>query len=467
MWELWAALPTQTLPQRGARPVKRLVALAQALSADAIWPGALSKVEEELHRILDAYATRYSDKLDSAIQEVWDVHVKEIEGRFGEKGLTYAEFVERADDRAIRTGFEAAKKAFGADIAQSYVNHLAGPDDEASDDDGLREAYVRAAALATVKEVRDKVDLEALELTDRLFAEHRVAIKELPDVRQQEYEDIRAMTTDPQRGVLRPPRTRIEGFSVVEEDGQIAAAPLAPLHLMSDEDGQFPLTSLNKWEREVVLAELARPNVRGWYRNPSRAAVDSLGIAYRDDDTGNWRSMHPDFVFFHEVGGKIVQAPRRSGRVGLVLAEIFGDRRRQAGLAVVDVPDRANVHMWLRTLEFTFCHRLFSLAAGPAVPFECGAISDKDRKTQASSGVVRGRRFWGPCVLVQGSYMGSGFEKCKRSEIAVQPGDVGAGSGNRTRIFSLEGCCSTTELYPHSPKRGGREGRFMHVQFCA
>jgi type III restriction enzyme len=75
---------------------------------------------------------------------------------------------------------------------------------------------------------------------------------------------------------------------------------------MSDGDGQFPLTSLNTWERGIVLAELERPNMRGWYRNPSRAAVDSLGIAYRDDDTGNWRSMHPDFVFFHEVGGKIV-----------------------------------------------------------------------------------------------------------------------------------------------------------------
>jgi hypothetical protein len=189
----------------------------------------------------------------------------------------------------------------GTDIAQSYVNHLAGPEDKASNDDGLREAYVRAAALATVKEVRERVDLEALELTDRLFAEHRVAIKELPDVRQQKYEDIRAMTTDPKRGELRPPRTRIEGFSIVDEDGQIATAPLAPLHLMADANGQFPLTSLNKWEREVVLAELARPNVRGWY--PS---VDSLGIAYRDDSTGNWRSMHPDFVFFHEVGGKIV-----------------------------------------------------------------------------------------------------------------------------------------------------------------
>jgi type III restriction enzyme len=306
VWKLWAALPTETLPQRGARPVKRLAALAQSLSADAVWPGALSKVEDELHRILDAYATRYSDKLDAAMLEVWDVHIKQIAGRFGKTGLSFAEFVERADDRAIRTGFEAAKKAFGADIAQSYVNHLAGPDDEASAEDGLREAYVRVAALATVKDVRDKVDLEALELTNRLFAQHRVAIKALPDVRQQQYEDIRAMATDPQNGVLHPPRTRIEGFSLVDEDGQIAVAPSAPLHLMSDENGQFPLTSLNNWERDVVRAELARPNVRGWYRNPSRAAADSLSIAYRDDDTGNWRSMHPDFVFFHEVGGKIV-----------------------------------------------------------------------------------------------------------------------------------------------------------------
>lgn len=305
VWDLWEKLPTETLPQRGARPMKRLVALAQAFSADAVLPGALHEVGKELHSILDGYATRYEGKLDAAIREVWGVHVQEIEGRFGKSGLTYAEFIERADDRAIRAGFEAAKKAFGADVAQSYVNHLAGPGDEA-DDDGLREAYVRATALATVKEVRDKVDKEALELTGRLFAQHRVAIKGLPDVRQQEYEDIRAMATEPQRGALRPPRTRIEGFAVELESGLLIAAPLAPLHLMSDEDGNFPLSSLNNWEEEVVRAELTRPNVRGWYRNPSRAAVDSLGIAYRDDTTGNWRSMHPDFVFFHEVGGKIV-----------------------------------------------------------------------------------------------------------------------------------------------------------------
>lgn len=305
VWDVWEKLPSETLPQRGARPIKRLMALAQALSADAISPGAIREATKELHSILNGYATRYAVKLADAIAVVREVRGQEIEGHFGASGLSYSEFVERADDRAIRAGFDEAKKAFGADVAHSYVNHLTGPDDEAVDDD-LREAYVRTTALARVQEVRDKVDKEALELTNRLFAQHRVAIKALPDVRQQEYEDIRAMATEPQRGALRPPRTRMEGFRFEQEDGQLVVAPLAKLHLMADENGDFPLSTLNDWECAVVQAELARSSVRGWYRNPSRAAVDSLGIAYRDDGTANWRSMHPDFVFFNEVDGKIV-----------------------------------------------------------------------------------------------------------------------------------------------------------------
>lgn len=305
VWDLWATLPTQTMPQRSAKPVKRLVALAQALATDGVRLGALKEAEAEMHRILDAYATRYKPELDTAVQEVWDVQVQEISGRFGgTTGLSYKQYVERADDRAIRSDFEAARKAFGADISQSYVNHLAGPDDD-DHDDGLRDAYVRAAALANVKEVREKVDAEALELTEKLFGEHRVDIKTLSDTRQQEYDDINAMATEPQRGNLRAPRTRVEGFTVEGADGQLAPAPVEPLHLMSDEDGQFPLTSLNDWERAVVATEIGRPHARGWYRNPPRATFDSLGIAYRGSD-GTWRSMHPDFVFFHEVGGEVV-----------------------------------------------------------------------------------------------------------------------------------------------------------------
>ena len=152
--------------------------------------------------------------------------------------------------------------------------------------------------------MREQVDREADELAEKWFAEHRVAIKELPDERQQEYEEIRAEATEPQRGELKRPRTRMEDFAVVDEDGQIAVAPLADRHLMSDETAMFPLSSLNEWECEVVARGTRTKFVSAWYRNPPRR-VDSLGVAYRDT-VGNWRSMHPDFIFFNEVGGEIV-----------------------------------------------------------------------------------------------------------------------------------------------------------------
>lgn len=302
VWEKWDSLPTQTLPKRGARPVKRLVALAQALAMDGVLPGALSAAESEMHSVLDGYATRYRTLLDDQVDEVWRVDVQEIRGTSTSSKLTYREFSMRADDRAIRSAFEDAKKAFGADIAQSYVNHLAGEDD--GEDDGLRDAYVKTAALAMIKEVREKVDQEATDLVNQWFARHRVAIRALPDVRQQDYEDIRAMTTDPQRGELGRPRSRMEDFAVLDDLDQQATAPLVDRHLMSDEDGMFPLSSLNEWEQKVVVAELERSSTLAWYRNPVRSAVDSLGIAYRDQQ-GNWRTMYPDFVFFEEIQGEV------------------------------------------------------------------------------------------------------------------------------------------------------------------
>ncbi|MGN6686928.1 MAG: DEAD/DEAH box helicase [Actinomycetales bacterium] len=296
VWRCWDALPTLTIPQRGAAPVKRLVSLALALSADGLRPGALADAEREMHRVLDAARVRHPDLLKRAVSEIWAVRGQAIAGRVGKNQLTYQDFVERADDRAIQVGFADAKKAFGADVAQSYVNHLTADDD----DDSLRDAYVTTSALAIVPEVRSQIDREADELARRWFADYRVAIKGLPDERQQDYEDIRALATEPQQGELKRPRSRIEDYVEVLPGGQQARAPMVAGHLMSDDDGMFPIGSLNAWERDVVIKELSRPDLVGWYRNPPRQAVDSLGVAYRDE-VGNWRSMHPDFIFFHEI----------------------------------------------------------------------------------------------------------------------------------------------------------------------
>lgn len=302
VWAAWDKLPSQTMPQRGARPVKRLVALAQALSADGVRPGALAEAKKAMVGHLDAFATQYQAALDKAVDEIWKVHVQEIAGKVGGT-LSYQQFVVRADDRAIRTGFRFAKEAFGPEVALAYVDHLA-PDDD--DDDFLRDAFVKASALGATPEVREKIDVEANAVVNAWYAEHTSAIRALSDERQQEYEDIRALAVDPQIGTLRRPRNRMAGFSVLDPaDGQtVVPARLLAGHLMSDETGNFPVDDLNPWEVQVIEWEMARPGALGWYRNPPRASVDSLTIAYRDG-SGNWRSMHPDFVFFHDVQGEV------------------------------------------------------------------------------------------------------------------------------------------------------------------
>ncbi|GAA14265.1 DEAD/DEAH box helicase family protein [Gordonia alkanivorans] len=301
VWRVWDNLPSMTIPQRGTSPVKRLATLALSLSTDGVRPGALAEVSGQLHGLLDEAAVSYSSKVKASIEEVLAVRLQQISAKFGAKGVEYADIVEVADERAIRAAFEDACKAFGADIAHGYVDYLTRADDS---DDALREAFIRTAALACVPEIREAVDKKSDQIATELFDEHADAIQELPDDRQQEYRDINALAATPQIEPLGRPRTRIEDYVDENEDGQLFRAELVKLHLMSDENGDAPITKLNEWEAEIVKHEIARNGALGWYRNPPRQTADSLGIAYRDETTGNWRSMHPDFIFFHEIDGE-------------------------------------------------------------------------------------------------------------------------------------------------------------------
>lgn len=303
VWDKWDLLPHMVVPQRGARPVKQVVQLAHALSTDELKPGAIASVEKQFHGVFDQLAARYDGQMRSAEIEVRTVRGMTISGAFGSTKLKYADFIERADDRAIAVAFEDAKRAFGADIAQSYVDYLAGPDEADEDGTALRAAYVTAAALSYVPTVRDKVDLSAKDLVEEWFADHRVALLALSDERRDIYDEIRALAVSPQRTDLRRPRTRLEDFADAEGN-QIAFADLIDKHLMSDADGWFPLASLNEWEKAVVRREASRLDCVAWYRNPSMSAADSLGVTYRDS-VGNWRAIHPDFIIFTEVGGTI------------------------------------------------------------------------------------------------------------------------------------------------------------------
>ena len=242
VWALWDDLPTMTVPQRGTSPVKRLASLALALSTDGVREGALAEVAQQMHQVLDEAAEQYNSRVKAATAEVLAVRLQEISAKFGGKSVEYSDVVEQADERAIRFAFEDARKAFGSDIANAYVDHLTVGDDS---DDALRDALVRTAALSYVPEVREAVDHKSDQLAEDLFTEHADAIQQLPDDRQQEYRDINALAATPQIARLGRPRTRIEDY-VEEKDGQLSRAELVNLHLMSDENGYAPITQAQR-----------------------------------------------------------------------------------------------------------------------------------------------------------------------------------------------------------------------------
>ncbi len=292
VWEAFDGLPSQTLPKKAAKPVKRLTALAQALAHDKVLPDAGKKAHAEMFAVLDGLLTRYSSKVEEAMNGILSVEGETIVAGMNSKSVAVAEtFTEMADDRAVEHDFKAAGRILSPDIARRYADHIAVADDG---DDGLFDAHLKVAALARVDGVQADLDREADTLAKKWFAAHRVAIKGLTDDRRAVYDELLAMSADPHRiDVLRP---KVRAEETKDLDGE--PVPTRSLHLVSDEDGNFPIGTLNKWEVKVVDAEMTRSGFAAWYRNPGRASEDSLAIAYKDGkDT--WRRLCPDFIFFH------------------------------------------------------------------------------------------------------------------------------------------------------------------------
>lgn len=105
------------------------------------------------------------------------------------------------------------------------------------------------------------------------------------------------MTTRPQPILLTRPRTGQADTKVRDAAGKDSDLPTQKHHLLCDADGNVP-ANLNDWEKQVLEQEMNAAGFVAWWRNPSRAAKDSLAIAYRDMSSGAFKALRPDFLFF-------------------------------------------------------------------------------------------------------------------------------------------------------------------------
>ncbi len=298
VWNKFESLPSQTRPQRGAKPAKRLTALAHELASDDILPGAGRKAHAAMHAVLDGLQISEKDKIEAKRKSVMTVEGKTVVAHLLGKTKTFEEFWEDADMAVIDDAYRRASRIFSPDISRTYVDALAyqaaNPEEADEFEVALVEARVAVAALGLVTEVQPAFDAAADKQAKEWLAKYGAAIKSLSDDRQESYRQVREMSAEPQDIDLVKPAGRFEPTMVTANNVETAFATYKN-HLLCDEQGNYP-AELNSWEVKVVEAEMKRPGFAFWYRNPQQPGQSSLGIAYLSAD--QYGIVRPDFIFF-------------------------------------------------------------------------------------------------------------------------------------------------------------------------
>lgn len=292
VWERFSVIPSVTIPKKNVKPIRRLTALATALSKDHLIDGAVGEAYKHLHAVLNGRAVQYKEKVAKAREDVLTMEGEEVRGRIG-GGLSYRAFSVSADPRAIEDYYRTSTRVLSPALCTSYVGYLVGPD---GDEDELLEAHITVASLGRVPEIVQAVEAEADALARDWLTQTRVARKGLTDERQAEYDRLESMSNTPEPITLTTPKNGQADTKVRHPDGTEKDLPTREMHLLASADGTVPI-ALNEWERKVLDSEAAQPGFQGWYRNPERAAKDSLAVAYKDE-VGDWKALRPDFIFF-------------------------------------------------------------------------------------------------------------------------------------------------------------------------
>lgn len=305
VWEKFVALPSQTRPQRGAKPAIRLTALAHELASDGLLPGAGNKAHAAMHKVLDDFIAERAQAFAEKRAAVMTVEGRTIIADLQSGETRDDRFQADADDAVVGDAYRRTARIISPDIARTYTMELAKrkPGAEEDFDDALMEAREDVAALHLMENLQVLFDAEAKKVSDAWLAKYRNRIKKLPHDRQEAYRQIIALSTEPQDVDLARPTSRFEPTKARETDGSETDILAYEQHLLCDQEGLYP-AELKTWEKAVLTAEMDRDGFEFWYRNPDRPSQDSLGISYADgDDT---RIGRPDFLFFAKQADEVV-----------------------------------------------------------------------------------------------------------------------------------------------------------------
>lgn len=307
VWDKFESLPSQSRPQRGAQPARRLTALAHELASDEILAGAGKKAHAAMHAVLDEFQKTEKAKIDQKRNAVMVVEGQTVVADLQGREKTFNEFVEHADMAVIDDAYRRASRIFTPDISRTYVDALAyrtaNPEDNDEFEEALIDGRVSVAALGLMMEVQPVFDAAADKLAKEWLAKYGSAIKALSHDRQESYREVIEMSAEPQDVALLKPDSKFEA-TVARHNGVDTLLTNYKKHLLCDEKRNYPVEWGSAWEETVLETEMKREGFAFWYRNPGQPGQSSLGIAYAVGD--KYGIVRPDFIFFAMQDKKVV-----------------------------------------------------------------------------------------------------------------------------------------------------------------
>lgn len=265
---------------RKAPALRRLMALARALTQDMIAPAAR---QNTLKKVLDGFdkeiaALKENGKFDEISKAVTALALKTLTIDYGSEATGTADDagVVELSEYDLNNLFERSGKILGGDLHREYWGHHASRDHE--------EVKTEIIVLANDNAAMERLEAFADKLFNDLYDTHQSAFRKLKEERKDTYKKLAQSSATPIPQTWELPQTI--DFAIGED------AEAYENHLYIPTEGGDFKASLNDWESGLIKEELQNGAV-AWLRNLDRKKW-SLEIPYKVD--GVTTSMFPDLV---------------------------------------------------------------------------------------------------------------------------------------------------------------------------
>lgn len=282
MFELLAGLPTYAIPRpHRSSEVRRLMKLSRLLANDEIDEGAPERALKELLDTLRAQHGRLkrTKRFRELVEDKAKVDVKAVNFAVGTDLVTEGETIQLAvSSENLEDLFDAAGRKLGEGLHKAWWRA------RVDEEPGAKEkAKLELIALCFLEDdVAAAIEKEAQSIVQAWLRAMKAKIKELPEARRQEYDEVRRLASEPEATAITYPQ------EIDAKKGE----KVWKKHLYANGGGNFPC-KLDTWEARVIEAEIARTEVVGWLRNPSRKPW-SLTVPYQHG--GEWKPLYPDLL---------------------------------------------------------------------------------------------------------------------------------------------------------------------------